>query len=179
MVVFFSFYVFKAGGGREDASLLFTLCVSGAWPASLWATLGSRTACPCSPPSLATVKSVGRRKNIKQMGLHLCCEEGGGTQQHPWLFLVPTVSLHHLHCPSWKCHGVFPSLLDSWPHLKCFAAHNVHVFSLGSILFQLNSHFLGKNNLMLSAPFNCLGNIRCPLGHPRPPGSISCYTQAF
>lgn len=154
--------------------MLFTLCVSGAQPASLRATPGSSAACPCSPPSLATAKSTGRRKNVKQTGLHLCCGEGGSTQQHPWLFLVPTVSLHHLHCPSWKCHGVFHSLLDSWAPLKCFAALNVLVFCLGSILLQLNSHLLlGKNNLMLSAPFHCPGNIRCPLGHPRPPRSIS------
>lgn len=106
---------------------------------------------------------------MKQMGLHLCCGEGASTQQHPWLFLVPTV-----HCPSWKCYGVFPSLLDSWVPLKCFAALNVLVFCHGSILLQLNSHLLlGKNNLLLSAPFHCPGNIKCPLGHPRPPRSIS------
>lgn len=42
------------------------------------------------------------------------------------------------------------------------------------ILLQLNSHLLlGKNNVMLSALFHCSGNVRCPLGHPRPPRSIS------
>lgn len=58
--------------------------------------------------------------------------------------------------------------------MKGFAALNVLVFCLGTILLQLNSHLLlGKNNLMLSASFHCPGNIRCPLGHPRPPRSTS------
>lgn len=63
--LFLSLKLEEAGG---DASLLFTLCVSGAWPASLLATPGCRTACLCSPPSLAVSKSVGRRKNINQNG---------------------------------------------------------------------------------------------------------------
>lgn len=105
----------------------------------------------------------------------MCCGEGGSTQQHPWLFLIPTGCLHHLPCPSWKCHGVFHSLTDSWaPLKKCFATLYVLVFCLGSVLLQLDSRLLlCKNNLMLSPPFHCPGNARCPLGHPRPPKSIS------